>query len=349
MHIRISIVAKRAPSTRITTRHVAERAGVSQPTVSLVLSQNPTARISAETRARILKAAEELRYSPNLVARSLVRSRSYALGIIVPDFRNPFFADVVSSVQRVAAEEGYAVLLCEAGESSPAKYLDALHARIIDGVIIDAVGASSVDSALLDRTNVVLIDQLPGRWPGVATDAESAGTQAADHLIGLGHRRIAFIGPAIDAHSFRMRERGFWKRLAANGIALPSGYLVRANATALDGCRAMRSLLALEARPTAVFCVNDVIAIGALKACIAGRVRVPEEISLVGCDDIELAQLVTPELTTIKVPARELGGRAARLLIRAIEGKGAGKKSVRMLPVELVKRGTSGPAPSEAA
>lgn len=339
-------MSKRAPSTRITTRDVAQRAGVSQPTVSLVLSKNPTARISAKTRARILQAAAELQYSPNLVARSLVRSRSYALGIIVPDFRNPFFADVVSSAERVASEEGYAVLLCEAGESSPARYLEALHARVIDGVIIDAVGASSVDQALLDRTNVVLIDQLPGRWPGVATDAESAGAQAADHLIGLGHKRIAFIGPAVDAHAFRMRERGFWKRMSAEGIPLPSEYLVRANATALDGRAAMRTLLKLEQRPTAVFCVNDVIAIGALKACIAAGVNVPREMSIIGCDDIEMAQLVTPELTTVKVPAGELGARAARLLIRTIEGEQE-KRTPKPLPVHLVKRGTTAAAPAE--
>ncbi|HVF16854.1 MAG TPA: LacI family DNA-binding transcriptional regulator [Steroidobacteraceae bacterium] len=340
-------MAKRSPSTRITTRDVAQRAGVSQPTVSLVLSQNPTARIAPETRARIIKAAEELRYSPNLVARSLVRSRSYALGIIVPDFRNPFFADVVSSAERVAAEEGYAVLLCEAGESSPAKYLEALHARVIDGVIIDAVGASSVDAELLDRTNVVLIDQLPGRWPGVATDAQAAGQLAANLLIELGHRRIAFIGPAVDAHSFRMRERGFWKRLKDAGIDLPSEYLVRSNATAQEGRAAMRHLLSLDPRPTAVFCVNDIIAIGALKACASAKVSIPNEMSIVGCDDIELAQLVTPELTTVRVPARELGGRAARLLIRTIEGKSADKRMGKLLPVELILRGTTARAPGE--
>jgi len=340
-------VPKRSAAPRVTARDVARLAGVSQPTVSLVLSKNPTARISADTRARILQAAEELRYSPNLVARSLVRSRSFALGIIVPDFRNPFFADVVSSAERVASQAGYAVLLCEAGASSPARYLEALHERVIDGVIIDAVGASEVDSELLDRTNVVLIDQLPGRWPGVATDAESAGTLAADYLISLGHRRIAFIGPAIDAHAFRMRERGFWKRLSANGIPLPSEYLVRANATAVDGRAAMRSLLMLESRPTAVFCVNDVIATGALKACAAAKVNVPTDLSIIGCDDIELAQLVTPELTTIRVPAGELGARAARLLIRAIEGEKE-RKASRPLPVTLVKRGTTGPAPEEA-
>jgi LacI family transcriptional regulator len=339
-------VSKRGISPRVTTRDVAERAGVSQPTVSLVLSKNPTARISAETRARIIKAAEELRYSPNLVARSLVRSRSYALGIIVPDFRNPFFADVVSSAERVASQAGYAVLLCEAGESNPARYLNALHERVIDGVIIDAVGASSVDSELLDRTNVVLIDQLPGRWPGVASDAESAGAQAADHLIELGHKRIAFIGPAVDSHAFRMRERGFYKRLVAAGIPLPSEYLVRSDPTAVDGRAAMRSLLLLKPRPTAVFCVNDVIAIGALKACVAAKVRVPADVSIMGCDDIELAQLVTPELTTVRVPAGELGARAARLLIRTIEGEKE-RKPPRMLPVSLVKRGTTGVAPTE--
>lgn len=339
-------MSKRAQSPRITTRDVAQRAGVSQPTVSLVLGNNPTARIAPATRARIIKAAEELRYSPNLVARSLVRSRSYALGIIVPDFGNPFFADVVSSAERVAAQEGYAVLLCEAGKSNPAKYLDALHARVIDGVIIDAIGASSVDAELLDRTNVVLIDQLPGRWPGVATDAEGAGKLAADLLISLGHRRIAFIGPAIDAHSFRMRERGFWKQLKAAGIELPSEYLVRSDPTARDGRTAMRSLLTLESRPTAVFCVNDVIAIGALKACAFAHVSVPTDMSIIGCDDIELAQLVTPELTTVRVPARELGGRAARLLIRSIEGKAPEKRLARLLSVELIERGTSA-APRE--
>lgn len=340
-------MSTRAQVPRITTRDVAERAGVSQPTVSLVLSQNPTARIAPETRARILKAAEELRYSPNLVARSLVRSRSFAIGIIVPDFRNPFFADVVSSAERVAAEEGYAVLLCEAGGSSPAKYLDALHARVIDGVIIDAVGASSVDPERLDRTNVVLIDQLPGRWPGVATDAEAAGRIAADLLIELGHRRIAFIGPAIDVHSFRMRERGFWKRLRKAGIELPSEYLVRASAAAQEGRAAMRHILSLNPRPTAVFCVNDVIAIGAMKACASARVSIPNEMSIVGCDDIELAQLVSPELTTVRVPARELGGRAARILIRSIEGKNPDRRTGKMLPVELMQRGTTAPPREE--
>ena len=335
---------RRPAKPRVTSHDVALRAGVSQPTVSLVLSHNPTARVAAETRARIVKAAQELGYRPNLVARSLVRRRSFALGVIVPDFRNPFFADVVHGAERVAAEEGYAVLLSEAGESSPVRHVEALQERLIDGVIIDAVGAASVPDDLLVGTNVVLIDQTPGRWPGIATDAESAGVQVAEHLLGLGHRTIAFIGPSIDSHAFRMRERGFVRRLRQAGVTLDSFLLRRAPATVAGGQRSMRALLAEGTRPTAVFCVNDLVALGALKACSEAHVRVPDDISIAGCDDIEMARLVTPELTTVTVPARELGARAARLLIHAIEGRKTKRANggAPLLPVHLVARGTTG-------
>src|SRR5215207_9535176 len=144
--IRISSVAKRssAAQRRVTTHDVAARAGVSQPTVSLVLSRNPTARVAADTRQRVLKAAEELGYQPNVVARSLVRRRSYAIGLVVPDLANQFFAHVVSGAQRVAVEEGYAVLLCEQSTTGIDQHLEALRARQVDGLILDAAGASAI-------------------------------------------------------------------------------------------------------------------------------------------------------------------------------------------------------------
>src|SRR5215208_42760 len=164
---------QRSAKLRVTTKDVAARAGVSQPTVSLVLSRSAHARVAPETRERVLKAAAELGYRPNVLARGLVQRRSYALGVIVPDIRNPFFADVISGAERVAAEEGYAVLLCEAGDAagSAERHLETLHGRLIDGVILDAVGAAAMDDDLLRGLNVVLIDEPPvGRWPGVATD-----------------------------------------------------------------------------------------------------------------------------------------------------------------------------------
>jgi LacI family transcriptional regulator len=310
--------------------------------VSLVLSRNPTARVAADTRARVINAAKELGYQPNVVARSLVRRRSYAIGLVVPDLANQFFAHVVSGAQRVAVEEGYAVLLCEQRGASIDQHLDALRSRQVDGLILDAAGASAIPEELLDGINVVLIDQPSERWPGVASDAEGAGRMAAEHLVGLGHQRIAFIGPSADVHSFRMRERGFTRAVRAAGIAIDSDMFRRARATVAGGHAAMRALLALPSPPTAVFCANDLIAFGAYKACAQAGVSIPGEMSIVGCDDIEFAQLVTPELTTIAVPARELGARAARLLVRDLAGEGAPpSQHARALPVKLVTRGST--------
>jgi DNA-binding LacI/PurR family transcriptional regulator len=346
--IRIITPVPDSPVPRpVTARDVAARAGVSQPTVSLVLSGNPTARLSPETRARVKRAARELGYRPNVAARGLARGRSYALGILVPDLRNPFFADVASGAQRVATEEGYAVLLAEAREVEPSRHLEALRARRVDGIIIDAVGASDLDPELLAGLNVVLIDEPSTRWPGVASDALGAGRAAADHLLSLGHRRLAVMGPAIDVHTFRQRERGFISAIRAAGIPLPSTLLQRARPTVGGGQEAMRALLALPERPTGVFCANDLMALGALKACARARVAVPDVMSIVGCDDVELARVVTPELTTIAIPARELGARAARMLARQLDGRGKPVSSSRPLPATLKVRGTSGPAPRD--
>jgi DNA-binding LacI/PurR family transcriptional regulator len=331
---------------RITSHDVAARAGVSQATVSLVLSGNPRARVSEATRARVRRVAEELGYRPNLLARGLVSRRSFALGVVVPDLGNPFYSDVVGGVERVATEEGYAVLLCDAREIPVARHLEALRTRLVDGVILDAAGAASLPEPVLEAMNVVLVDEPSERWPGVASDAPGAGRLAGEHLLRLGHRRVGLLGPATDVYSFRMRERGFVRALREAGVEIPSGWLRRTPATVAGGQAAMRALLARSPRPTAVFCVSDLIALGALKACLSAGLEVPRQMSLVGCDDIEMARVVTPELTTVAVPARELGARAARLLLRNLEPDRPKARTGRPLPVRLVVRGTTGPAPS---
>ena len=337
-------------ANRATANDVAARAGVSQSTVSLVLSGNPRARLAAETRSRVLRAAEELGYRPNVLAQGLVRRRSFALGVLIPDLSNPFFAAVVSGAEKVAAKEGYAVFLCETGETGAEQHVEALKSRQIDGVILDAVGVSGLAPESLSGMNVVLVDETHEDYPGVVSDAQMAGELAARHLLELGHRCFAFIGPAIDASAFRLRERGYTRTLSAAGCAVASAALRRGGATVAGGMQGMRALLALRPRPTAVFCANDLSALGALKACAMARVAVPRDVSIVGCDDIELAQLVTPELTTVAIPARELGARAARLLIRQLTGDGHAPpaRATRPLPVRLVTRGTSARAPEAA-
>lgn len=334
--------------SKVTTHDVARRAGVSQPTVSLVLSGNPRARVAEGTRARVLRAAEELGYRPNMLARGLVQQRSYALGVVVPDLGNPFFAEVVRGVERVAAEEGYAVLLCDTREATTERHVGALRDRMVDGVIIDALGAAALPEPLLAGLNVMLIDEPSERWPGVASDAREAGRLVGEHLLSLGHRALALMAPAESSYGFRMRERGFVEALRGAGLTVESRRLRRAPATVQGGGEAMRALLALPERPTAVFCVNDLMALGALKACLTAGIAVPAQMSIAGCDDIEMASVVTPELTTVAVPARELGARAARQLLRGLKGEGTRPGTPRPLPVRLVVRGSTAAAPRQS-
>lgn len=330
---------------QITTHDVARRAGVSQATVSMVMGNNPRARVAAATRERVLRVAEELGYRPNLLARGLVRGRSFAVGIVVPDLSNPFYLDVVTGAQRVGAETGYAVLATDTRDAPASRQVELLRSRQVDGVILDGLGAASLPSDALTGAAVVLVDEPPDQWPGVASDALAAGRLAAEHLLGLGHREVAFIGPASAVHGFRMRERGFFQALREGGVGLTSERLRRVPPTLAGGQAAMRALLALRARPSAVFCANDLLGVGALKACLSAGLTVPGDISLVGCDDVELARVVTPELTTLAVPARELGARAMRLLLRRLDDPEAEAPATRLLPVRLVVRGTTGPAP----
>ena len=337
--MRIGNVPMRISTLRITAADVARKAGVSQPTVSLVLSKNPKARVAKATRARVLQAAKELGYRPNRLAQGLVHQRSFALGLIVPGFANPVYSNIVTGAERVAAEEGYAVLLCEADQVDASYHLQALIDRQVDGVIIAGIAAGALAEQDLARLNVVLINQPSEQYSTVAGDSLAAGRAAAQHLLELGHERIAFIGPSTSLPAFRLRERGFAEGLRAAKVIPSSDYWQRADASVAGGLRAMRALLALAEPPTAVFCATDIIALGAHKAVSKAGIRLGVDLSLLGCDDIEMNTLVSPELSSIRTPQRELGARAVRLLIQQLDDA---KASTHILPVTLVKRGTTG-------
>jgi LacI family transcriptional regulator len=332
----------RIGNSRVTATEVAKKAGVSQPTVSLVLSRNPKARVAPETRARVLKIAQELGYRPNRLAQGLVRRRSYALGVIVPGFDNPVYTAVISGAEKVAAQAGYAVLLCEGKGSEVVQHLEALRDRQIDGVIIAGIAASTLPAAALDGLNAVLVNQPSEKFSTVGSDSLKAGSIAAEHLLSLGHTRVAFLGPADAIPAFRLRERGFVQALRAAGVTVSSEFFQRASATVAGGLEGMRALLALAERPSAVFCANDLMALGAHKACSVAGVVLPRDLSLLGCDDIEMARLVTPELSTIATPQRELGARAVRLLLKQLDADGALAPASQLLAVKLVPRGTTG-------
>jgi LacI family transcriptional regulator, galactose operon repressor len=353
--MRIGSVPKRISTTtataRITAADVARHAGVSQPTVSLILSKNPNARVAKATRARVLAVAKELGYRPNRLAQGLVHQRSFALGVIVPGFANPVYANIVSGAERVASDQGYAVLLCEAEQVNADEHLRALIDRQVDGVVIAGVAASTLPSAELARLNVVLVNQPSDGHAAVGADSHGAGRIAARHLLDLGHTRIAFIGPSTSLPAFRLRERGFADELRSAGLPPASDYWQRAEANVAAGAAAMRVLLELPLPPTAVFCATDVIALGAHKEASRAGLRLGVDLSIIGCDDIEMATLVSPELTSIRTPQRELGARAVRALIQRIEDDSVVAPTVQILPVKLVRRGSTGrppPSPSTA-
>jgi len=340
--MRIGNMPIRFGKPRITAADVARHAGVSQPTVSLVLSKHPHARVAKATRERILQAAQELGYRPNRLAQGLVHRRSFALGLLVPGFGNPVNANIVSGAERVAADEGYAVLLSEIDESNAARHVHTLIDRQVDGVIIAGIAADTLPQQELSRLNVVLINQPSpaNRYSTVAGDSLAAGSLAAEHLLELEHERIAFIGPHTPLPAFRLRERGFVTRLRAAGVVPRSEYWQRADATVAGGQSAMRRLLELPEPPTAVFCVTDVIALGAHKAASKAGIRLGGDLSLLGCDDIEMNTLVSPELSSIRTPQRELGALAVRQLIQQLHREDA-QPTTHILPVKLIKRGTT--------
>ena len=345
--MRIGSVPNRISTARVTAADVARKAGVSQPTVSLVLSKNPTARVAKATRDRVLAVAKELGYRPNRLAQGLVHQRSFALGVIVPGFANPVYANIVSGAERVASEQGYAVLLCETEQVNAEQHLQALIDRQVDGVVIAGVAGTTLPTEDLARLNVVLVNQPADGHSAVASDSLGAGRIAARHLIDLGHSRIAFIGPSTSLPAYRLRERGFGEELRAAGITPASDYWRRADANVAAGAAAMRALLDLAIPPTAVFCATDVIALGAHKEASRAGLRLGVELSIMGCDDIEMATLVSPELTTIRTPQRELGARAVRMLIQRIESESEVEPAVQILAVKLVRRGSTGRPPPQ--
>jgi LacI family transcriptional regulator len=333
-----------------TIRDVATRAGVSTATVSRVLAGIGTAR--PETRERVAEAARELDYRPSGIARSLKLRTTRTLGLIVTDIENPYFPQLVRVIEDAARADGYAVLLCNADDDPDreAGYLDLLVERRVDGIIIAASGLGSHHREWLAGTPlpVVLVNTVAEGvpLPAIVSDNRAGGRLAVEHLLELGHRRIGHVTAAprnVDAPD---RLAG-----ARDAIAGDGGELVVASGEpgVVGGERAMRDLLERSARLTAVFAYNDLMAIGAMRAIRAQGRRVPEDVSVVGFDDVDLAAYVDPSLTTIAQSTAEMGRWAFDTLagLLAASGRRDPPEVVR-LPVRLEVRRSTGPARDRA-
>lgn len=333
-----------------TIREVAEKAGVSFTTVSHVI--NNTRFVSEETRERVLAAMEELHYRQNALARSLRSGKTHTLGLILPDSSNPFFADIGRSVEAAAFELGYSVILCntESDLHREQLYVDVLSKKQVDGVIFVATGDQANSAELLVSLNlpVVLVDReiLGIGLDSVLADNCQGGMLATNHLIQFGHRRIACItGPSYLTPSAE-RITGFSQAMEAAQIKVEDSYLLRGDFHSESGYTCTRQLLSLPEPPTAIFSCNDLMAIGVLRAAAEAGLRLPQDLSIVGFDDIELASYTSPPLTTISQPIGEIGRIATHLLVDRMEDKTLSPRR-EILPPKLIVRGSTGPAPEK--
>ena len=334
-----------------TIADVAARAGVSTATVSRVLAG--IGRASPATRQRILEAARDLDYRPSGIARSLKRRETRTLGLIVTDIENPFFPQLVRTVEDAAREAGYAVLLCNAADDPEreAAYLDILVERRVDGVIIAAssLGRRHREWLRDPPLPVVVVNGLPPgiEVPAVASDNHAGGRMAAEHLLGLGHRRLGFLmAPPrnIDAPD---RLAGALAAMAGAGLGPDALAVATGDAGVAGGDRAMRELLADAPDVTGVFAYNDLMAIGAIRAVRACGRRVPDHVSVIGFDDVDLAAYTEPPLTTIAQAIPEMGRWAFDSLARQLGIGGApspAEGALVRLPVTLrVRESTAAP------
>lgn len=337
----------------VSLKDVAARSGVSFQTASKVLNGRPGV-VSPATRERITAVARDLGYVPNALARGLVQQTSLTIGILVDEIADPALSQFVMAAQRAAGAEGHAALIASAQPGGdPALAVRKLREHRVGGIIVVAPSLEEDDrlgEALRRSPPVVSLNHVHGGGvPAVGSDHAGTGALAAQHLISLGHRRIAAITGLRGRRVAQSRHRGFRTALLAAGVRLPTSLVVSADWTSGGGYLAANRLLEVDPSITAFFVHNDVMAVGVLRALHEHGLRVPQDCSVVSCDDLPVASYVIPSLTSVHVPFHETGDRAARLLLQLIRGEATPRQV--LLPTHLVVRQstapvrTRGPAP----
>lgn len=330
---------------RVTISDVAEKAGVSYQTVSRVINNNP--HVSATTRQRVTKIIAETGYRPSHIARSLVTARTTTIGLVVPDISNPFFAVLACGAEQVATERGYTILLSSTSEdvSREVEVLHTLDERYVDGVIVCGFREKDelLQEALSHFNAVVLVNRTleDESLPAVLIDDALGGYLVTRHLLKAGHTAVGFLAGPSNSYSGAGRMQGYMRALAEAGIEPEMGWVKHCTPTFYHGQEAARELLQTHRQLSALFCYNDLVALGALRGCDALGYRVPADIAIAGFDDIMLAGIVSPALTTCHVPREEMGRLAAAMLLNCIDKEASSCSEIVVKPELVVRSSTS--------
>lgn len=335
-------------SNHPTMKAVADRVGVSVQTVSAVVNNKPG--ITQETRARVMRAVTDLGYRPYSIARSLRTGQTHTLALVVSDLANPSFATMASAAEDYAHDFGYGLMVFNTHDdvAREANYIQTATQRWIDGALFVSAEdrMTSLDALEAGGIPFVAVDRIPEAYdgPSVTLDNSLAGRMAAQHLVGLGHRRLAHISGPPKLRLARERRDGFCQELAAFGLDPADCLHASGDWTCDSGYDAMRSIFSQQQPVAAVFCANDRMAIGAMCAITEAGFRIPEDISVMGLDDIEVAAYQSPPLTTIRQSFADFATRAVQLLLDILAGAEPADTRIVLEPELIERASTAAPA-----
>jgi LacI family transcriptional regulator len=340
---------------RVTIRQLARISGVSIGTVSRAL--NGYADVSPETRERVVRLARELEYTPAAAARSLKTQRSHVIGVILdtgeghPDLQHPFFHEVLVGLKNTIGASGYDLLLFASEQPADGygthSYLKRCRHHLVEGVVLMGTDPEDPEVRRLARSDLPTVGvdiELEGpATTFVISDNVDGASRAVRHFHSLGHRRIGTITGLLETRPGADRLRGYRQAMQACGLAYRDEYVAYGDFYVESGRRAMAELLSLDEPPTAVFAASDMMALGAIRAAGDAGLNVPADLSVIGFDDIQLADHMNPPLTTVRQDKAGLGVSAGSALVRLIDGEQDAVTQYTVLPVELVRRGSTRP------
>lgn len=310
----------------VTIKDIARLSGVSTATVSKIINGKDS-DIGKPTIERVKRIIDEQNYTPNIVARSMVTKKTKTIGLVIPDVRNPFFTDLVRGAEDVANERGYSLLFCNTDDDlrKEIKYINNLIEKQVDGIALAgaAVRDQSLEENIDIKVPIVSLDRnvyFKGVEGKIEVDNFTGAYDAVTHLIKSGHKSIMFLSGQLNIKPSKDRLEGYKRALADNNIEYNENLIVVGKYTSEFGYESMKNA-APDKAVTAIFCGNDLIAIGAMNALKEKNIRIPEDISIVGFDDIYISSLVTPALTTVRQPSYEIGYQAVEMLIDIMESK----------------------------